>query len=149
MTPDQLMAAAKESIDERLVTDAGDHYSFAHALVRETLYEEVSPAQRSALHEKIGLALEEMCGGDPDSRLGELANHFLSAAPRGDLDKAIDYAERAGEQDMEQLAYEDATEVYERALEVLELSDEPDEEQRCTLLLSLGGAAVLNRRRRR
>jgi class 3 adenylate cyclase len=146
MTPEQLMAAAEESIAERLVTDAGDHYSFSHALVRDTLYEEVSPAQRSALHERIALALEEMCGGDPESRLGELANHFLSAAPRGDLAKAIDYAERAGKQDMEQLAYEDATDVYERALEVLELTDEPDEALRCRLLLALGGAEAKSAR---
>ena len=62
-----------------------------------------------------------------DERLGELAHHFLEAAPRGDLAKAIDYARRAGAQDMEQLAYEDAVDVYSRALEVLELMDDPDE----------------------
>ena len=141
LSPEELMAAAQESIAERLVTEAGHmRFSFAHALVRDTLYEEVSAAQRSALHEKIGLALEEMCAGDPDSRIGELAHHFLSAAPRGDVHKAIEYADRAGVQAMGQLAYEEAAELYERALEALELSDEPDEALRCRLLLSLGGA---------
>ena len=145
--PDQLMKAAQESIDERLVTDLGDgHYSFAHALVRDTLYEELSPPKRSALHERAGLALEEVCGGNVDERLGELAHHFLEAAPRGDLAKAIDYAQRAGEQDMEQLAYEDAVDVYDRALEVLELMDEPDEALRCSLLLALGGAEAKSAR---
>ena len=83
-----------------------------------------------------------------DERLGELAHHFLAAAPRGDLAKAIDYAQRAGEQDMEQLAYEDAVDVYGRALEVLELMDDPDEALHCSLLLSLGGAEAEVRSRR-
>ncbi len=145
--PAQLMKAAQEAIAERLVTDLGDgHYSFAHALVRDTLYEELSPPKRSALHERAGLAIEEVCGGNVDERLGELAHHFLEAAPRDDLAKAIDYAQRAGEQDMEQLAYEDAVDVYGRALEVLELMDEPDEALRCSLLLSLGGAAAKSAR---
>ncbi|HEY7267142.1 MAG TPA: AAA family ATPase [Solirubrobacterales bacterium] len=144
---EELMEAAREAIAERLVTDLGEgRFSFAHALVRDTLYEELSPAKRSALHERTGLAIEEICGGDVDERLGELAHHFLAAAPRGDLAKAIDYAKRAGAQDMEQLAYEDAVDVYGRALEVLELMDERDEALRCRLLLSLGGAEAKSAR---
>ncbi|MGZ5358204.1 MAG: protein kinase domain-containing protein [Solirubrobacterales bacterium] len=141
LTPAQLMAAAEEAVAERLVTDqGGGRYSFSHALVRDTLYEELSPAQRSGLHERIGLALEEICGEDPSGRLGELAHHFLAAAPRGDLARTIEYAERAAAQDMEQLAYEDAVEVLTRALEALEIGGEPDEVVRCRLLLALGGA---------
>jgi predicted ATPase len=147
LPPEALMKAADEAIAERLVTDLGDgRFSFAHALVRDTLYEELSPAKRSVLHERTGLALEEICGANVDERLGELAHHFLEAAPRGDLAKAIEYAQRAGVQDMEQLAYEDAVDVYGRALEVLELMDEPDEALRCSLLLSLGGAEAKSAR---
>jgi class 3 adenylate cyclase len=148
MSPEALMTAAREAIAERLVTERGDgRYSFAHALVRNTLYEELSPPKRAALHQRAGLAIEEICGGDVDERLGELAHHFLeSATPHGELAKAIDYAERAGEQDMEQLAYEDAVDVYGRALEVLELMAEPDEALRCRLLLALGGAEAKSAR---
>jgi class 3 adenylate cyclase len=143
LTPKELLTAATEAIAERLVTDLGDgRYSFSHALVRDTLYEELSAAQRARLHERIAYAVEEICGHNPDERLGELAHHFLAAAPRGDLAKAIDYAERAAVQDMEQLAYEDATDLLERALEVFDLVDEPDEAHRCKLLLALGGAEV-------
>ncbi|HEY7120963.1 MAG TPA: AAA family ATPase, partial [Solirubrobacterales bacterium] len=144
---EQLMKAAQEAIGERLVTDLGDgRFSFAHALVRDTLYEELTPAKRSALHERAGLAIEGICGGDVEERLGELAHHFLEAAPRGDLAKAIDYAQRAGAQDMEQLAYEDAVDVYGRALEVLDLMEDADEELRCRLLLNLGGAEAKSAR---
>jgi class 3 adenylate cyclase len=146
-SPEELMQAAREAIAERLVTDLGDgRYSFAHALVRDTLYEELSPPKRSAVHEHIGLAIEQICGGNVDERLGELAHHFLAAAPRGDLGKAIEYAKQAGAQDMEQLAYEDAVDVYGRALEVLELMEERDEALRCRLLLELGGAEAKSAR---
>jgi class 3 adenylate cyclase len=47
---------------------------------------------------------------------------------------------------MEQLAYEDAVDVYGRALEVLELMEEPDEALRCRLLLLLGGAEAKSAR---
>src|SRR3954467_15085107 len=145
--PEQLMKTAQEAIAERLVTDLGDgRYSFAHALVRDTLYEELSPPKRSALHEQAGLAIEAICGSNVDERLGELAHHFLEAAPRGDLAKAIDYAQQAGKQDMEQLAYEDAVDVYGRALEVLDLMDDADEALSCSLLLSLGGAEAKSAR---
>jgi class 3 adenylate cyclase len=148
LSPEALMSAAREAIAERLVSDLGDgHYSFAHALVRDTLYEELSPPKRAALHHRVGLALEAICGDDVDERLGELAHHFLeSATPRADLAKAIDYGIRAGEQDMEQLAYEDAVDVYGRALEALELMDEPDEALHCRLLLALGGAEAKSAR---
>ena len=141
LKPAELMKAAGEAVAERLVSDLGEgRFSFSHALVRDTLYDELSTPQRARLHERIALALEEICGDDPTEHLGELAHHFLAAAPRGDLAKAIDYAERAGAQDMEQLAYEDASEVYGRALEVLDLTEDPDEAHRCRLQLALGGA---------
>jgi class 3 adenylate cyclase len=139
--PMELMTTgAHEAIAERLVEDCGGgRFQFAHALVRDTLYEEVSPAQRAKLHESTALALERLHGDDP-ARLGELAHHFLAASPRGDSAKAITYAERAGERAMEQLAYEEASELYERALEVLELEDRPDERTRLRLALAMGGA---------
>jgi class 3 adenylate cyclase len=142
LEPADLMKGGREAVAERLITDLGgmQRWSFSHALVRDTLYEELSPAQRAQMHERIAFAIEEICGDAVDDRLGELAHHFLAAAPRGDVSKAIDYAERAGKQDMEQLAYEDAVDVYERALEAMDLLDEPDEAQRCKLLLALGGA---------
>ena len=142
-----MLNAAREAIAERLVSDLGDgRLSFAHALVRDTLYEELTPPKRAALHQRAGLAIEETCGDQVDERLGELAHHFLEAAPRGAPEKAIGYAQRAGEQDMDHLAYEDAVDVYGRALEVLELMDEPDEILRCSLLLSLGGAEAKSAR---
>jgi class 3 adenylate cyclase len=136
----ELLAAAREAVAERLVEELGPgRFGFAHALVRDTLYQELSPGLRSRLHERIGVALEQL-HGDDSAHLDELAHHFLAATPRGDSDRAIAYAERAAAQAMAKLAYEEASELYERALEVMELDDEVDEERRCRLLLALGVA---------
>ena len=48
-----------------------------------------------AAHEAAGEALEHVYRGAIDAHLPELAHHFLSAAPRGDHHKAVDYAQRA------------------------------------------------------
>ena len=72
LEPQQLMKAAEEAVAERLVTDLGDgHYSFAHALVRDTLYEELTPAE----------ALGAARAGRPGDR-GDLRRERRRAAGR-------------------------------------------------------------------
>jgi predicted ATPase/class 3 adenylate cyclase len=117
--------------------DPPDPYLFSHALVRETLYEEISPPQRVELHRRIGEELEGLYAADPESHLDELARHFLEAAPGGDVAKAIDYATRAGKQAMCDLAYEEAAEDFGRALEVADLQSGLERHDRCRLLLAL------------
>src|SRR6185369_9702362 len=39
-------------------------YSFAHGLIRETLYEDLEPAARLALHREVGEAVERLAGAD-------------------------------------------------------------------------------------
>jgi tetratricopeptide (TPR) repeat protein len=89
---------------------------FAHALVCETLYDNLSPLDRPALHRKVAELLETE-GALVESRLSELAHHFLLAVPAVDSKKAIEYARRAGERAMRLLAYEEAEAHYQRALD--------------------------------
>src|SRR5438445_622647 len=64
-------------------------YRFAHALIRETLYEELGPAERIRLHGQIGEVLEEVHRTDPTPHLTALAHHFLEAAPARDGDPGL------------------------------------------------------------
>ena len=75
--------------------------------------------------------------------LTELAHHFFQAASAGTSKKAIAYAEQAAARALAQLAWEEAIGHYERALAVLDLTDTPDERQRCELLLALGETQAL------
>ena len=138
--------AITEAIDEavaaRVVAETPrtlDRYAFSHALIRETLYEEIPTTRRIGLHRKIGGVLEMLYEKAPEPHLAELAYHFLEAAPGGDVAKAVSYAERAAARAISQLAYEEATKHYRMALEALELAP-ADPALRCRLLLESGEA---------
>lgn len=115
-------------------------YSFSHGLIRETLYDDLGPQRRSRLHREVGLALEELYAADPDPRIAELAHHFFVAATAGELTRAIDYSVRAGERALKLVAYEEAADHFERALQAHGLQERADVPRRCDLLLALGSA---------
>jgi class 3 adenylate cyclase len=115
-------------------------YSFSHALIRETLYDELSTGRRLQLHRRLGGILEELYAEHAESHLAELARHFGEAAPGGDVEKAIDYARRAGERAFDQLAFEEAAEHFRRALQALGHDGIPRDAARCRLLSGLARA---------
>ncbi len=112
-------------------------YRFVHALIRETLYETLSTADRVSLHRRVGESLELTHDRERGSHLTELAHHFAQAAMGGDVRKGVTYSIRAAEHAASQLAYEEAATQYERALQLSALDDEVSG-QRGELLLALG-----------
>ena len=98
---DRFLAALEDALDAGLVVEApGDpgRYSFAHALIRETLYEGMSSARRARVHRRVGVALESGPTPPDESLIGALALHFTRAADPEDAERAIRYGLRAGEQ---------------------------------------------------
>jgi DNA-binding CsgD family transcriptional regulator len=119
-------------------------WRFAHALVREVLYEGLLAARRVYLHRLVGEALEAVYAADPGPHLAELAHHLVEAAPGSEESaaKAVQMATLAGRRALEVLAWEDAAELFERALAALELAGRPGPQQRCELLLAVGEARM-------
>ena len=117
-----------------------EQFAFRHALIRTTLYEELSATRRARLHQRVGEALEELVRTTPGARIEELAYHWLAATRAADAGKAIGYARQAGERALANLAFEEAAAHFERALGVLEPRDPDGERLRCDLLLALGDA---------
>lgn len=116
-------------------------FAFSHALVRETLYDDLPAAHRLALHRQIGEVFEGAFTLDPDSRLPVLAHHFFRHATLGgDPDKAIVYLRRAARRAASLLAFEETAAHYERALQAADLKEHFDDRERCELLLALGEA---------
>jgi predicted ATPase/class 3 adenylate cyclase len=136
-----LLDALEEALAARLVREReggnAPTYEFTHALIRQTLYEELSAPRRVLLHRQIGERLEELHAGSPGPHLAELAHHFFQAAPGGDVDKAVDYAVRAGERAVSVAAFEEAAAHFERALQALELTRGDSPERECRVLLAL------------
>lgn len=119
-------------------------YSFAHALIRETLYEDLGPATQAQVHRCVAVAMEVVRAADLAPYLAEISHHYGHAAVDGDVDAAITYACRAGERAVSLLAYEEAACHYERALDALRLrrggAADGDAEAACRILLALGDA---------
>jgi len=145
---ERLDEAVASGLVQRVGAGAG-RYRFGHALVRQALYEELSTAERIRLHRELAEQLADLYSGNPEPFLDALAHHFYQAAPGGDVDRAVEYSERAARAALEILAYEQGTAHYERALEALELRAERDELRRCQLLLELGHTFELTGERER
>jgi tetratricopeptide (TPR) repeat protein len=140
LEPERLLEALGEAQAARvLVSLAPGRYRFAHVLITDTLVDGLSASRRVKLHRRVGEALEAVFGEQLESRLTELAYHFLEAAPAGDVEHGLRYATTAAEHANARLAYEESARMYERALRVLHLLP-ADRTRRCDLLLAAGEA---------
>ena len=140
-----LLEALEEAETARIIValaGAPGRYAFSHALVRETLYEDLPATRRARLHGQVGEALEEVHEADRVMHLSELAHHFAQAIATGDAGKAVAYARQAGARAVEQLAYEEAAEHFQRALAALETLGAGTTVDRCETLLALGDAQL-------
>lgn len=131
------------------VTGSPGRFRFSHDLIRETLYEELSPAERGRAHATVGAALERLYDASVDGHLAELAHHFFEAlqAPRPDGEPAelrsvpklaADYARRAAVVATTSLAYEEAARLHRMTLQAVELDPSTDVLVVTEILLDLG-----------
>lgn len=139
---DLLTLLAEAASTQMVVESQGvpGRWRFAHVLIRDTLYEDLTAAQRMQLHRRAGEVLETHYPRIAESHLAELAHHFFQAAPGEYSVKALDYARVAGDHAASLLAYEEASRHFKMALQVLRLRGSEDDETRCRLLLALGNA---------
>jgi DNA-binding SARP family transcriptional activator len=136
---DNLLSALDTAVAARLLEERPGGYAFHHPIVRDLLYRRLPAGERARAHRRAGEALEDLTGGA--SRLGELADHFaLAGAPFAD--RAVDYAQRAGEQAFTRRRYEEAAHRHRQALAVLERAQGAgaDPERRGRLQLGQGDA---------
>ncbi|MEA2492261.1 MAG: hypothetical protein QOJ29_172 [Thermoleophilaceae bacterium] len=134
-----VLDALDEAVAAGLLTEAEHgHYAFAHALVRQTIYGQLSAAWRIRLHRQLGEALETL--GDTETHIEALAHHFAHAAADGQGSKAARYALAAGRNATARLGHEEAAAHYEQGLRALTLTAQLQDVDRCELLLALGQA---------
>ena len=133
---DILDAAASVALVRELA-DTG-RYSFAHALIQHTLYEDLGHNRRGRSHRRVAEALEELCGGRPGQRVGELARHWTCATQPIDLAKAIAYSQEAGDAALAALAPGDALRYYAQALDLFRQVADPDPVLGIDLAIGLG-----------
>lgn len=135
---DAALDALEEALDAGMLRAEGDAYHFAHALIRRTLYDALSPPRRQRLHLRAAEAIETAHGRQLGPHVAALATHYRLAGAATDPEKAITYALQAGETAQAVFAWEEAAHHWQAALELMEAQDVVPE-RRTALLRRLGG----------
>ncbi len=87
-------AALREAIEGYVLERAGDQVRFRHGLIREAVYDDLMPGERTLCHTRVAEAIERLTGDDPGmTELGQLAFHWHAAH---DVPRAFAAAVRAG-----------------------------------------------------
>ena len=115
-----------------LVTEPGaGRIRFAHALVRDTLYDDLSRLRRARLHARAAQAIERH---RPDD-VAALAYHYAEAGT--DPGRAARYGRLAAGQAEQRFAYHEAARLWEQALAALDQTADPPARDRLDLVLGL------------
>ena len=117
--PDALHVALREAVSEQvLVACEPTRLSFRHALLREALYDDLLPGERSELHLALARAFEDRADYENDQGVelaSAIARHYATA---GDQPAALRATVQAALAAREVHAYGDAADLAERALEL-------------------------------
>lgn len=107
----------------RLMTETPDGAGarFSHALVRQAVYDRLSPSMRRSLHQRAGSAMATAPAPDPDA----VANHLRRS---GDA-RAAEWLVRAGERAERAFSWQASAERLEAAVEALRATDDSREMQ--------------------
>ena len=100
---------------------------FAHALVRDTLYADLTRLRRARMHGRVAAVLRRLRPGD----LAALAHHHALTTGADEL--AVDYGVRAADQAERRYAHDSAVRLLQRAREALSRMP-ADEDRRSDLL---------------
>jgi hypothetical protein len=95
-------------------TEQPARFRFTHALVQQTLYDDLPAADRASLHRAAAGALEALGAGE--ASFAEVAEHYYLSLGKDALERAVQLSLRAAEQARGLLGYEEAAGHYERAL---------------------------------
>ncbi|MCI0896068.1 MAG: AAA family ATPase [Chloroflexi bacterium] len=146
---DRLLEVVEEALGTGLIEELpepGGRYQFTHALIQETLLEEISITRRVRLHARIGEALELLYATDVESHAAELARHFSQAEAVLGTEKLVRYSLLAGEQALAAYAWEEGLGHFQRALAARGVAlsglEPATDSETAELLFGLGRAQV-------
>nr|WP_243866698.1 BTAD domain-containing putative transcriptional regulator [Actinophytocola oryzae] len=127
LLPGDVLDALEAATERGFLVEAGaGRFRFAHALVRDTLYQDLSRSRRARWHATVAAALERSRPDDVEA----LAHHYLHA---GDAARGVPYARTAAERAERRFAPHHAARLWRAALDRVS-ADSPE---RLALLMGL------------
>ena len=120
--------------------DGAGSYSFAHALIQHTLYEDMGATRRAVVHRQVAEAIEQLPGPLRRDRSSELAHHWLHSGRPEDLGKALDCSRNAADAALRSLAPADALHLFRQAIDVYDAIGVSDPSTEIDLAIGMGTA---------
>jgi DNA-binding CsgD family transcriptional regulator len=119
-----LLDCVDEALAGELLHAVGaERYTFAHALVRQTLYEQMSSSRRARLHRRLADLLERLHESDPTPVAAELVRQYHASATLAGAERGAIHAVTAGRAARAAYAPEDATRTLRRGLDLAVVED--------------------------
>ena len=143
---DELLRLIEEALAARVIEEAGrpGRYRFTHALMQETLLDELSTTRRVRLHGQVAEALERRCGDRADEYATSLALHYAESAtltPQHVV-KAVHYLVRAARDRRSALRVGRGARLYTLATGLLQRDEVESDEDVAAIFAALGRAAA-------
>ncbi len=120
------------------VSGSAGRFAFAHALIQQTLYDELGSARLRLAHRQVAATLDALRDDGADVRIAELARHWMAGGRAADAEKIVSYARAAGDAAVAALAPDEAARWYADALAVHGRRPAADLRTRVELLIALG-----------
>jgi tetratricopeptide (TPR) repeat protein len=143
MTGETLLDALEEAVRRRVLVEVGGRseavYAFPHALVRETLYADLSLPRRQQAHWRAAQAIHRRREREEGGDALEVAIHCRLSGPVAEPGLLIEAAWRAGDAAAAVYAWKEAVLHWETALHAMERTG-AEAPARARLLRRLGGA---------
>jgi DNA-binding CsgD family transcriptional regulator/tetratricopeptide (TPR) repeat protein len=92
----QLDPFLRELLDANLLRGTGDSLAFWHGLLREAVYDDLLPDERTRLHGEVAGILQARVDTDPQPGLGALSRLAFHWSAARDLPRALEASVRAG-----------------------------------------------------
>ena len=128
---DDIDAALDAAVRARLLRETGTGgYAFAHAIVRDTLLDDLTSTARSRHHQSVGRALLDVYGDDDEAHVHDLAFQFTEAVAVGEVTNAARFSLAAAAANLRRSDVAAAIGVLQHAWHAIDAVDPVDHEAR-------------------